>query len=486
MKTLQDLVDNEIIPTCDLEVITSYDLYDATTFVNVHENKLVKATSESKNSVTIYYQVNIHTRYLEQIDIHVCRDGYVDLFRKIIITLNRNTGQPLSIYYVEYRENGEIDNELVHIVADNSSSLVTYIDNVPYNFDLKKIGWEIATETSEKEETVRSIVLICLNNEDFIQLFKHPFKNIRELENPVIVRFFNEAKKKEQEIKNNKELRKFLFSLVMTTLCYTDDGELQLNQKDGKTVDFKRENINVLVNCVKTIIEDRRKENTDSIINTTEKVVNHFSDIYKNLYLRNGQYKFNEDTFWLLIGSIVEYVRGLDIQDTDVLTMLRNRKSLQWFIQTSIAHGSYFKDSELNLRQRFRVSRDIVSSILGVDANLPQYHNSSTDEDKQTIQEVKKKVYIAGPMSGLPNKNYEAFYKAEELLVSKGYIVFNPARLNDPHPGTRKQALRNDYRALIECDAVALLPSWENSTGVGRELSIASDLELEVKDLDKF
>ena len=41
------------------------------------------------------------------------------------------------------------------------------------------------------------------------------------------------------------------------------------------------------------------------------------------------------------------------------------------------------------------------------------------------------KVYIAGPMSGLPNFNRAAFNHAHFHLWSKGHIVLNPARLPD-------------------------------------------------------
>lgn len=38
-------------------------------------------------------------------------------------------------------------------------------------------------------------------------------------------------------------------------------------------------------------------------------------------------------------------------------------------------------------------------------------------------------VYIAGPMTGIPNYNFEAFFAAEAALLEQGYRVLNPARL---------------------------------------------------------
>lgn len=38
------------------------------------------------------------------------------------------------------------------------------------------------------------------------------------------------------------------------------------------------------------------------------------------------------------------------------------------------------------------------------------------------------KVYIAGPMTGLPEFNFPLFFEAEELLKGHGFEVINPAR----------------------------------------------------------
>ena len=39
-------------------------------------------------------------------------------------------------------------------------------------------------------------------------------------------------------------------------------------------------------------------------------------------------------------------------------------------------------------------------------------------------------VYIAGPMRGLPYNNEQAFIDAEEKLVKRGLLVFNPLRIS--------------------------------------------------------
>jgi nucleoside 2-deoxyribosyltransferase len=87
------------------------------------------------------------------------------------------------------------------------------------------------------------------------------------------------------------------------------------------------------------------------------------------------------------------------------------------------------------------------------------------------------KLYIAGPMTGYPLHNWPAFDREAELLREAGYEVINPTECN----GTYEEALRkpyeeclkNDIKAMLECDALALLPGWENSPGAVFEREIA-------------
>ena len=41
------------------------------------------------------------------------------------------------------------------------------------------------------------------------------------------------------------------------------------------------------------------------------------------------------------------------------------------------------------------------------------------------------KLYIAGPMRGIPYYNFPHFYEVEERLIRAGYDVVNPARLDE-------------------------------------------------------
>lgn len=90
------------------------------------------------------------------------------------------------------------------------------------------------------------------------------------------------------------------------------------------------------------------------------------------------------------------------------------------------------------------------------------------------------KIYIAGPMTGLPNLNFPAFHAEAARLRALGYEVVNPAEINaDPSAGWL-ECMRADIRELVTCDGVALLPGWEKSRGATLEHYIARALGLAV------
>lgn len=90
-----------------------------------------------------------------------------------------------------------------------------------------------------------------------------------------------------------------------------------------------------------------------------------------------------------------------------------------------------------------------------------------------------KQVYIAGPMSGLPGYNYDAFDEAAEDWQEKGWAVHNPA-------SSFNRSLEIPYRLymqaaialLVQADAIAMLPGWEDSKGAKMEALIAQRLGL--------
>lgn len=93
---------------------------------------------------------------------------------------------------------------------------------------------------------------------------------------------------------------------------------------------------------------------------------------------------------------------------------------------------------------------------------------------------MKKRLYVAGPMSGLPDFNFPAFHAAAAALRSRGFDVENPADNPAPPCGTWLGYMRLAVRQLATCDEVVLLPGWQKSRGARAEFSLATDMGLPV------
>lgn len=91
---------------------------------------------------------------------------------------------------------------------------------------------------------------------------------------------------------------------------------------------------------------------------------------------------------------------------------------------------------------------------------------------------VHPRVYLAGPMSGLPDLNFPAFHAAATSLRGFGFDVVNPAELNPEKDKPWAECMRVDIAQLVTCQGIALLPGWEKSKGARLESQIASDLKM--------
>ena len=91
-----------------------------------------------------------------------------------------------------------------------------------------------------------------------------------------------------------------------------------------------------------------------------------------------------------------------------------------------------------------------------------------------------RRVYIAGPMTGLPEFNFPLFNSTAALLRAQGWHVENPAEHGLVEGATWEDYLRYDIGRLATCSTVYLLPGWENSKGANLEVHIARTLGLTV------
>lgn len=107
------------------------------------------------------------------------------------------------------------------------------------------------------------------------------------------------------------------------------------------------------------------------------------------------------------------------------------------------------------------------------------------------------RVYLSGPMKGYPDSNFPAFHDAARALRERGIEVVNPAEIeiDVPHPGAEDCAgwnafynacLRADLRAMMDCQAIALMPGWQKSSGANLELHVAHRVGMDVLFVDEI
>lgn len=96
-----------------------------------------------------------------------------------------------------------------------------------------------------------------------------------------------------------------------------------------------------------------------------------------------------------------------------------------------------------------------------------------------------ERVYIAGPMRGLPDLNFPAFDAAAAYYRRLGFEVISPAEQDREILARGEEVVYADVLvldiALIRyCDAVALLPGWTSSPGALAEKAFADAIDIKV------
>lgn len=90
-------------------------------------------------------------------------------------------------------------------------------------------------------------------------------------------------------------------------------------------------------------------------------------------------------------------------------------------------------------------------------------------------------VYLAGPMSGLPEFNYPAFHAKAAELRAQGVDVRNPAENDAGSAGKSWEFyMRLALKSLLECDEIHMLPGWRASRGAKIEWFVADTLSMTI------
>ena len=97
------------------------------------------------------------------------------------------------------------------------------------------------------------------------------------------------------------------------------------------------------------------------------------------------------------------------------------------------------------------------------------------------------KLYLAGPMRGIPEFNFPEFNRVAKILRDEGHEVFNPAEKGMEKDAGAKQELLSFRRKVFALDTawickhaegVALLSGWEGSAGARAEDALAGAIGL--------
>ncbi len=107
---------------------------------------------------------------------------------------------------------------------------------------------------------------------------------------------------------------------------------------------------------------------------------------------------------------------------------------------------------------------------------------------------MKIKVYICGPISGLPDNNKPAFEAAANLINSNYFQAINPHVLCidivHSHKGTPEElwtkCMKRDITYMLDCDFVVLLPGWHKSRGAMVEINTAAAVGIPVFPIKEF
>ena len=93
------------------------------------------------------------------------------------------------------------------------------------------------------------------------------------------------------------------------------------------------------------------------------------------------------------------------------------------------------------------------------------------------------RVYVAGPVTGVPELNRPAFEEAAGRIVGAGHTAIVPHWFV-PADASWQDAMRTSLDLLAACEVVALLDGWERSRGAKLEARVAYELGMPVMTAD--
>lgn len=90
------------------------------------------------------------------------------------------------------------------------------------------------------------------------------------------------------------------------------------------------------------------------------------------------------------------------------------------------------------------------------------------------------RIFLSGPMSGLPDFNRPAFNREADRLRQLGWVVLSPSENPAPACGSWAGWMRMSITQLMCADLMVTLPGWIDSEGARLEQVIAQMLQIPI------
>jgi hypothetical protein len=92
-----------------------------------------------------------------------------------------------------------------------------------------------------------------------------------------------------------------------------------------------------------------------------------------------------------------------------------------------------------------------------------------------------KKIYLSGKITGLPYEEaLKKFNLAENIAKTISLEVVNPMTIEHNHDLSWESYMRQDLKAMLDCDSIYMLSNWKDSKGATIERDLAIKLNLSV------
>ena len=137
-------------------------------------------------------------------------------------------------------------------------------------------------------------------------------------------------------------------------------------------------------------------------------------------------------------------------------------------------------DALIDLPAADYINREYFERTNEAKDNYIKYLQNKNDILQEREREkARKKIYIAGPVTGVDGYE-ETFAKAADDLRAREYEPVNPVAPGLVEGWTYRDYINRGFQMLMDCDGMLLLPGYMDSKGAALELHYALAVGMEI------